>query len=321
MQKILLVTFSLLLSIGFAQVSHALTVSPAKIEIAADPGSTVTGEISLYNEQGEAKMFYTSFENFESRGDTGAPYFIGAEEGLATWINADADVVLAAGERSVVPYSITIPDDTKPGGYFAAIFFGTQPPATAGGGEVSVGGKIGILVLLSVSGEIEDKAGINSFTTAGERRMFSSLPVAFEYVFNNTGGDRIVPRGEITIKNTFRVVSETLIANEHKGSVLPNSTRRFTTVWTEDATKEDKGFLGTVVAQLKDFRFGWYTANLSMVYGESAQLVAASYSFFIIPWQLLLLVVLIVAVVWFLFKVWIARLRRQILAEAKRSKR
>lgn len=296
--------------------AHGLTVSPAKVEIQVDPGQSVYGEIELFNEQVETKTFFISYENFESRGDTGAPYFTGGRTGLATWITTDADISIASGERVIVPYSITVPASAKPGGYFAAIFFGSQPPQGDGGGEVTIGGKVGVLLLLRVSGEVAEAAGLTDFGTPEQTRFFSVLPITFEYGFNNVGGDRVVPRGEIQIRNTFRLNSATLLANDREGSVLPDSTRRFEVVWNEgEQDVSSGGFFARAKQQLVDFHFGWYTADLNVTWGASDQTARADFSFVIIPWQLLSIVGGVVGGLWFVMSVWLKRYKRRIIAE------
>jgi len=307
------------IAFGFIPEAFALTVSPAKIEIAADPGQTVSGEIELFNEQIDAKEFFTSTENFESRGDSGAPYFIGANGGLATWISINDKVGINSGARVVVPYTISVPSNTKPGGYFAAIFFGTQQPKGTGGGEVTIGGKIGVLVLLRVNGDVSESAGLVDFGGKEGQRFFSTTPVNFEYGFNNAGGDRTVPRGEIVVRNTFRLKSATLLANEREGSVLPSSTRRFEITWGNkpvEGVEISDGFFATAGRQLKDFHFGWYTAKLNLSWGASAQTATNSYHFFIIPWQLLLLLVIIFGGLGFVIKFGLNRFKRHIIAQA-----
>ncbi len=224
---------------GTALHAHALTVSPARAEVTGDPGTTLRGEIEIFNEQDSTRTFFTSFENFEPSGDTGAPHFIGAEGGLATWLQAESQVTVESGKRKVVPYTITIPEGTDPGGYFGAIFFGTREPGAQDGGQVSVGGKIGVLVLLRVSGYIEESGGLLDFATKNNRRFFTSLPIVFNYRLNNTGGDRVVPLGDLKIKNTFRIKTETLKANKKEGSVLPGSARKFEVTWGEEQTASD----------------------------------------------------------------------------------
>lgn len=296
-----------------------LTVSPAKIEITGDPGQTITGEIELFNEESTEKTFFISFENFEPRGDSGAPYFIGAKDGLATWISVQDKITVSPGERIPVSYSVDIPKDTKPGGYFSAVFFGTQPVKNEDGGKVSIGGKIGVLILLRVSGDIEESGGLLGFTTSNNKKFFTGLPISFEYRFNNTGGDRVVPKGEIKIKNTFRITSKTFLANENEGSVLPNSTRKFEVLWPSSKNEKQSGFFGTAWKQLKDFHFGWYTANLYISWGESNQTAKTSYNFFIFPWQIMTLLLFLFIIIFFGGKFFLKKYNRFIISKAMRQ--
>lgn len=272
--------------------TNALTVSPARVEISGNPGQTLSGEINIYNEQPEVKTFYTSYENFQSSDDSGAPKFVGSENGLATWIKTEGSISVNSQEKKVLPFTIKIPADAEPGGYFAAVFLGSQPPTNAEGGTVSIGGKIGILVLLRVNGDIKEGAGLTEFGTLGKKRFFSNLPVSLIYKVNNSGGDRIVPIGDIKIKNTIRLNSATIYLNEGKGSVLPGSVRKFEAVWGEKI-KDDKAksFFESAWFQIKNFHIGVYTAKINMTWGESNTSVNSdSFTFFVIPWQLLTIV-------------------------------
>ena len=325
MRKLLYTILICVAGVSIATPVFALTVSPARFEITGDPGTTLAGEIEVFNEQEGTRTFFTSYENFEPSGDSGAPHFIGAKDGLATWIRSDNKVVLESGVRVKVPYSITIPKNAEPGGHFAAIFFGSQEPGAEGGGQVSVGGKIGVLVLLRVSGDVAEGGGLLEFIAKEKQRFFSTLPVAFTYRINNTGGDRVVPHGEVTIKNTIRITSAKLLANENEGSVLPSSARKFEVIWGSESSPplEEKrvGFFDMAGKQLKDFHLGWYTANLNLVWGDdTSQTASAAYSFFIIPWQLLLIIFVIGAALWFAGRIGLRKYNRHIIAQATRQK-
>lgn len=324
--KKLSILLSVFILIGFTNSALGLTLSPVKIEVAADPGQTITGQLELLNEEAKSTTYYTSFENFEARGESGAPYFIGAEKGLATWITAQPDVVVNTQERVTVPYSIKVPLDATPGGYFAAILFGTQPPKSENDtSTVSIGSKVGALVLLRVNGDVEEAAGLTGFSTKDNQSLFSSLPITFEYVFNNVGGDRVVPAGDVTIKNTFRATSATLKANEGRGSVLPNSSRKFSVDWESSSTApaDQNGLVRYFTSawnQVREFHFGWYTAQLDTSWGNSPDNVAtASLHIFIIPWQLLTLLVIIIALLMVYRKHSRKKLKRRIMSELKKQ--
>lgn len=303
----------------------ALTVSPARLEVSGDPGQTLNGEILLFEESNNStsRNYYISFENFEPRGDSGAPYFIGAKDGLATWMKAPKEILLVENGETKVPFSITIPSDTKPGGYFSAIFFGTQPVNGAGAAQVSVGGKVGVLILLRVNGDIEEGGGLTSFTLKDERRFMVNPPVALEYRINNTGGDRIVPKGTIRVYNTFRFKTDEVDANKNTGSVLPGSSRKFEVVVSKLAENtvlgevtENKNFFEIVGMQLKDFRFGWYTAKLSISWGQTNQEAKDTYHFFAFPWQSILVLAVGTVGLFKLFAFILKRYNRWILSQA-----
>ena len=277
--------------------ANALTISPVKIEVTGDPGQTLRGELELLNEQAGTKTFFSSFENFEPSGDTGAPKFVGPDSGLATWLVTEASVAVATGETVKVPYTITIPPNTEPGGYFAAIFWGEQDPATQVAGEVAIGGKLGVLILLRVAGDIVEDAGVSDFNFSDETKFKSMLPLTFTYRFSNSGGDRVVPLGNVTVTNTFGLETAVISANVNEGSVLPGSARKFQTVWGETTGTSSLGFLGNVKVQFSNFHFGLYKANLAVVYGSANQTAESSFRFFIFPWQLLMVCLLLLILV------------------------
>lgn len=273
------------------QSASALTISPVKVEVAGDPGQTLRGELDLLNEQPGSKTLFSTFENFEPSGETGSPKFVGGATGLATWLGAQQSVTVDSAQTVKVPYTITIPTDAEPGGYFAAIFWGEQDPGTKQAGEVAIGGKLGVLILLRVNGAITEAAGISDFGLGAVSKLRTTLPVAFSYRFKNDGGDRVVPLGDISIINTFGGVAATIPANPTEGSVLPNSMRKFQSVWGAPQNEgETQSFVAAAKAELADFHFGVYTAKLSVTYGATNQIATDSFRFFMVPWQLLLIV-------------------------------
>ena len=326
-----------LIAIGFALAivvlpfeAVALSVSPVRIEISGDPGKTVEGELLLTNEQEGTEAFYSSFGNFEAAGETGTPSFVVAEEGLATWIKTASEITLEPKEQKEVPYTIHIPEDADPGGHFAAIFWGSSPPQAEGSGEVSVATKLGVLILLRVTGDIKEGGGILEFNAGDEQKLFNSLPVNFEFRFQNSGNDRIKPEGEITIKNIFGKVSAVLPANEVEGNVLPQSIRKFKVIWKKiqedekdektDKAEEDtgkKGFFKELKNEKDNFAFGRYTATLDLEYGEEKS--QASFSFFIIPWRILTLTIIFLILAILIATKGLKKYNKWVIAKAQKG--
>jgi hypothetical protein len=281
--------------------AQAITVSPPRLELEGDPGTTIESEFKVTNESSVSQNYYTQVENFEAKDESGNPQFVQTKEGLAIWTGVTSSVTVAPNEEKTIPFSIRIPRNAEPGGYFASIFVRTTPPPT-GSGEVSVGARLGTLVLLRVNGEIREGVDILEFGTKDKNHIFNSLPIEFYYRFQNRGADRVKPSGDVLIKDIFGLKAKVLSANPQEGSVLPQSIRRFSMAWItggggqEDATTEvvphiPGGFLSEARYQLSHFAVGMYTAKLDITFGQNNNNAQSSFRFFVFPWQLLSIVI------------------------------
>ena len=325
----------LTLWLTFVQQVFALTISPVRMEISGDPGQTLQGELELLNEQKESKTFYSSAQNFEARGESGAPYFLpDTNKGLASWITVQESVTLRADERTNIPFTIKIPPGVEAGGYFAAILWGTSP-AGQQSGQVSVSGKLGVLILLSVKGEIKEGGGLLDLKIEEGGRFVNALPIKFVYRFSNDGSERVKPTGELKVKNLFGFTTVTLNANPQSGNVLPGSIRKFSVVWsgenqqdktavmaTGETAKDGQGFFAAVKNQWKNFALGPYKAELNLTYGKLSEAEAtnkaeASYRFFAVPWQLLSIIIVILGIIGFLAFVGLKKYNRWIIKKAQ----
>ncbi len=96
--------------------------------------------------------------------------------------------------------------------------------------------------------------------------------------------------------------AKVLSANRTEGSVLPRSIRRFEMAWihggggTEDPSSEPQPntshkFFEIAKYQWQNFAFGMYSANLNVTFGPNNNTAKESFTFFVIPWQLLILLV------------------------------
>jgi hypothetical protein len=301
--------------VGAVMVAQALTISPARMEVAGDPGVTVEKEFLLVNEQATTETFYTSVQNFDAQGETGTPNFSDSKEGLASWIKVAETITLKPGERVKVPFTLDVPANADAGGHFAAIFLTTTPPATTEGGQVAIGAKVGMLVLLTVSGEIKEGGGVKSFSLKDNVKFVTSLPVTFVYRFTNSGNDRVKPEGNISIRNSLYFTTETLNANPQLGNILPNSTRRFEVTWGGETIDKAAPFMDQVKHQWKNFALGAYFTSLDLTFGTQSS--SSSMVFFVLPWQLMTVMLIIALIVIIVLGLAIKRYNKWIIKQAK----
>ena len=306
------------------QSVQALTISPARIEVSGDPGTTITKEITLLNDsQAGEETYYISYANFEAQGETGSPLFVEPKGDLGTWMEAGESVTLKANESKKITLNINIPEDAYAGGHFAVIFFGNNP---SNGGQVSVGAKTGTLILLSVNGDVLEAGGLVSFNTLKNKFFFNTLPVGLEYRFKNDGNDRVKPEGKITIRNTFYIPVERIDANSVSGNVLPHSTRLFNVEWikhkiegnTEGSSNSFMSkYFDKVSYQWENFALGLYIAKLNLVYGTSDIHSDKTAFFFVFPWQLMIIILIILVIIFFVGKKLLRIYNKRIIEKAR----
>ncbi len=285
--------------------AEALSLSPVRLELKGNPGDTITEEILLTNETSTPQTFYSSFANFEAQGETGNPSFVDPKEGLGTWMNIVSSVVLPPNASKEVPFSIKIPNNAEPGGHFAVVFFGDTPKEKTD--QLAIGSQTGVLVLLSVNGEVKQGGGVTQFNLKDNKHFYNTLPVGFEYKFQNSGNDRIKPEGFLRIRNTFFLLAKKLDGNPVEGNILPNSTRKFDLTWVNQARETDYvepvnpllDFFDDVKYQWKNFSFGLYSASLDLSFSDLKFDEGKRLFFFVFPWQLLIVVFVVLMLVYF----------------------
>lgn len=302
--------------------ANAFTLSPVRMEISGNPGEVLKEEMLLTNESEGETNYFSSFANFEAQGESGNPSFVEATTDLGSWISIDSSITLKAKEEKKVQFTIRIPENAEPGGHFAAIFWGTAPNKP---GSVSIGAKTGILVLLSVNGDVKEAGGLLSFSTVGSKFFYNTLPVSFEYRFKNDGGDRIKPVGKVIMHDLFYIPEDRIDANSAQGNILPSSTRKFSVDWIKSPRSKDyvapnnkvNRFFNDALYQWRNFAIGPYMAKIDLLYGTEAIRVSKHTFFFVFPWQLLICLVVIFIIIFWGGRKLIKRYNRHIIQKAR----
>ncbi len=318
---------------GFSYDNHAsaLTISPPKIEIDGAPGDVINQVIKLYNEEGRDNVFFAEVQNFQARGEMGEPGFTQSAEkdgfSLASWIEVSTEpIALSAGERREILFKVIIPQNADPGGHYAGVLFSTTPPGKeTGAASIGISGKLGPLILLKVAGEIQESGKLLEFDTKNGTKFFTRKPVEFYIRFSNQGNIHLKPRGEIKIKGIFDITStpDSLAVNETEGNVLPNSVRKFETVWgkadNKIAEENNAGFVEELKNEWRNFAFGKYQADLILSYGSEGQQVEKSLEFWVIPWRIITCLAIGLFILIIILKFGIKKYNKWVIEKAKAS--
>lgn len=303
-----LIASSLLATSSFAQQNTensavGIEVSSPIYEFTVSPGKVQPEIIKIKNVGSSTATYYPEVFDFKSDNKTSSPIILkeGEENGsysLAKWISISKEpITLEPGVSAARNFVITVPSDAEPGGHYGTILFSTSKPSVEPS-NISLANKVGSLILVRVAGDAKESAKITSFTT--DKDTYEEAVVKFTTTVENTGNVHVQPKGVIEVKNIFGGTVAGLDINQLSGNVLPGSSRIFESVW------KDPGF-----------KFGYYTASVTLAYGNPSQTITSTTSFWIIPWMTLLIALIVIAVILAILIFAIKRYNRWIVARAQ----
>jgi hypothetical protein len=274
----------------FAQAAAGITIIPPKFELFANPGDTITETIRVKNNSDTPQTYGIVIEDFSSAGEEGQ---VVLEEGetdtnfsLKKWIEPSTqNLVVQPNEETPFPFTINIPKDAEPGGHYASVLFQIGGPTVEG--VTNVKQRVGALILLRISGNVVEKAQIDSFDAP---KFSKKGPVIFTLRVKNDGTTHINPGGTIIVTDMFgKKVDELPLMS---ANVFPGSIRKMLTPW------EKPGVLGQ------------YTATLVATYGQQNLPLTAATKFTVVsPTAAILLLVAVVGGGLFLISVISGRRR------------
>jgi len=288
-----------------AQSAGATTVFSPVIELTVDAGTSQPGVVKVYNETDQDLSLTASVEKFVASGEAGAAAYpaAGQEEAYLGWFNLTQNkLTLKPKQVAIVPFTVTVPKEALPGGYYAAIFWQSGPAQNPTETAVSVNSKVGTLVLLRVNGSVTETGEILDFQTQETKKYFFDFPLNFVTRFENTGNIHLKPTGEIKITGFFGRTA-TIAVNPDQRNVLPQSIRRFEVIWSPAGGHNGfRGFWSTLISELKNPVFGKCTATLNLTYGqENQQTATKQFDFWLIPYHLIIFELAAILIIIILF--------------------
>ena len=295
------------------ETGQALEISPPVVNLVADPGQTVNTKIWLRNISGGTLVVSNQVNDFLAGGEDGTPKLLlddteTSPYSIKLWTSPLSEVTLTKSQLKSLPITIKVPANASPGGYCGVIRFTGRAPTLTGTG-VSLSASLGSLIMLKVHGTAKEKLSLVEFGVSQNGKngtIFEETPITFFQRLKNEGNIHEQPTGLITITDMFGKKVANVNVNDNPHSILPNSIRRF-----EEPL--DKATIGDKML------FGKYTADLKVTYGDNKDVLTKSPTFWIIPYKLIgILIVLIIAVITILV-FFIKRYNRFIIGKAQNS--
>ena len=297
-----------------AQPGFNILTSPLPIKISTSPGKTVKTEIRFKNLNNTAEGVKVSLLRFGASGEEGQPnlFDLTAKDTYSKWVHFSPSEVLAQPNVwNTITMTIDVPANADLGYYLAVAL--SPSNTTTLPGAASLKGSAATLVLLNVNtGNEKRNLDLVQFTSS--RGLYEYLPATFNVKIRNNGNIYVAPTG-----NLFVFKGNTQIAavnfNTAGASILPNTNRTLKTDWTDgfplyknkivdgktipDERAVPKQNLTWDFTHINKLRIGRYSAKVLVVYDDGKQDVPleATVNFWVFPWKIMLVGLLVVAVI------------------------
>jgi len=261
------------------------------------------------------------------------------EYSLASWLSLDRDMVDLPhwGFEQPIAFCVTVPQDAQPGTHYAAILLSTitKTEYLSGISQLDEGGAVlgsrsGVNVLVTVGGDVRKDVEVASMQVTdidykgAFLNIFEYQPLNIVIDLVNDGNQFAKPAGNISIHTGDLTNSEFFVPFNPGGSrVLPQTKSTFVTNWNdgplyivkdENKSVDSSGNeitnysyrLAVDLAKIGDFRFGRYFVTLQMLYydsnGQLQRVPDYTVQFWIIPWKLILVILLVVITMYTLWR-------------------
>lgn len=268
-----------------------LSISPTRTELNVQRGASEKVEVNIRNVTRGAIIAKPFISDFESDDATGEPRLYASTDkrnsaSINSFVSGLQDVSLNPGEDKNLTYTVNIPGDAAPGGYYGAITFRAVPANQAGpeSGEVALTANVASLVLIEVPGDITEQIQVTSVKVLKDKKagsFFTNKPTNVGIAVKNNGNSFSKPFGTISVTDMSgkQVYSYELNNSTPRGNILPKSSRTFTD-------------------ELKNIsKPGRYTVTANVSHGTGGEVLTQKVSFWYIPvWLLIALLVLILGV-------------------------
>ncbi len=274
-------------------VGSGYRISPVRTDLVINPGTSKTIPVYIKNVSNAPENLKVLINDFRSDNEDGAPALYLNNEtaprySLRKYIKPSVnDTILQPDEQKSIDVKISIPANTKPGGYFGAVRF--APTSIEGSDKVNVNlaASVASLVLVTVPGDYKEQVTVASFavTQDGHQAAFFTSPKKLQATvrFQNNGNVQEQPFGKVILRKGSTILGTYEINNTTpRGNILPDSIRRFSV---------DLNRIGA---------FGKYSLEGDFGYGNKGQLLTAKTSFWVVPIPLIFAAIAVILLLLFL---------------------
>lgn len=202
-------------------------ISPPRFEFSLASGGSVTNVIEVLN-GGETLLHLKAFAMDWTMTENGDQIFYKAgvlEQSCASWIEINpTEFEIPPRQREMVRFTVNVPGN-KAGGYWAVVFFESQPERAKGNVGVQFAARVGSIIYVNIAKTENKKGEIVDF----EIGDYKNKKVQAGVTFQNIGNVPVRPKGKLLIKDIAgNKIGEVELPEQ---VVLPQLQRKFKAEW------------------------------------------------------------------------------------------
>lgn len=224
---------AILLTVCFAAPSLAfaaqqdITLTPTTTSPIIDPGSVYHGSFQVVNQGKTGYKFLVYSTPYRVNGEDYTPEFtvLPTAPNISSWLNfSEPGGTINPDQTVTINYTISVPENTQPGGYYAAAFAETQFPQVAN--SITLNERVGELFYIEVAGPVAKKGELLTW----QSNFLQKPPL--------TSTIRLQDSGSINFPATIRVnvrdiLGQTKFSLYTVKELLPQTIRKITIPWNK----------------------------------------------------------------------------------------
>jgi hypothetical protein len=233
--KLILILFSVLSPLFFISPARAFqfNVDPPKVILSIKPGDKKSGYVTITNTSPKDSVHLKAYPLDVIYLPDGSNDFVplgSTPWSLGEWLKIKPDEFdIPPKQEQVIRFQVKVPPKAR-GGYYGVIFFEMRSPQTITKDQatVTIGVRIGTIVLVEVAGTSAYEASLNTLTVVKKDNKYQ-----VECTIQNSGNILIRPFGTIQILDPGGKVVTQMALNPNKEGVFQQTSRKFTVVCKE----------------------------------------------------------------------------------------
>lgn len=211
--------------------AHALqqdiTITPTSVSPVINPGSAYHGSFQVVNQGKIPYKFIDYATPYNVKGEDYTPEFtvLPTAPNVVSWFNFSApNANVNSGQSRNINYTITVPENTQAGGYYAAAFAETQYPKSSNG--ITLNERVGELFYIQVAGPVVKKGELLTW----QSNFLQKAPLTSFIRLQDDGSIHYPADIQMQIKDIFGNTKYTL--NSQK-ELLPQTIRKISLPWAK----------------------------------------------------------------------------------------